>query len=279
MIALHSFIPTTELQIQQKQSELDLIKHQAKLSCKFLRRHGFTPVLYTTEALKNKLFSNCKYDQILSFTEEEEYLIKYYSEQNFWSSGKLFACKAINEPYVHFDIDLFLIENHLVQYVNLPFFTFHSETFMQKMYSSLHRDILEKFFQLDMSIDTVYNCAIFGAIDFNTVNNQILKTLKFIDLYNKLIDQLISTIEKPGQRNKWKKTVFIEQLFLIKNIRTAIGLPKVATIVESAKANNHSDIFKILERKNILHLWIHKGLIHETIGLEKFLAMLDKYYF
>ena len=33
MIALHSFVPTTELQIQQKQSELDLIKAQAELSC------------------------------------------------------------------------------------------------------------------------------------------------------------------------------------------------------------------------------------------------------
>ena len=279
MIALHSFVPTTELQIQQKQSELDLIKAQAELSCKFLKKHGFTTVLYTTQSLKDRLFIDCKYDQILSFTEKEEHLIRRYSELDFWASPKLFACKSINEPYVHFDIDLFLIENHLVKYLDLPFFAFHEETFMKHMYGGLNRDILEKGFQLDMNNETVYNCAIFGGIDFNTINNEIIETLNFIDLQNQLIDELIAAIEQPTKRNKWKKTVFIEQLLLINNIRKKIGLPRVPTIVESSKANNHADIFKILQHKNILHLWIHKGLIHETIGLNRFLSMLDKYYF
>jgi hypothetical protein len=116
-------------------------------------------------------------------------------------------------------------------------------------------------------------------MDFNTINNEIIETLNFIDLKNQLIDQLIAAIEQPTKRNKLKKTVFIEQLLLIKNIRKKIGLPRVPTIVESSKANNHSDIFKILRDKNILHLWIHKGHLHETLGINKLVSMLDKYYF
>lgn len=270
MLAIHTFIPHTF----DIRSNTELVSEQALLSCKFLKKHKYTTILYTTQILKDTLFNNHPYDNILVIDDE---LCHTFSKINFWSGSKLIACELTKEPYFHIDIDLFLIEDIVKSILDQPLFAFHVELWVQTHYNSINKEELIQNYNIDMSSDFVYNCAIFGGKSYLEINKTISTILAKISKENNEIDRLLRSIRRC--HNEWKKSVFIEQLLLVNHIRKNMNLDIVPTVIDTSLAKSHHDAFEKIKQSNVLHLWIGKNALDNHLGLSNLIKYIDKYYF
>ena len=235
---------------------------QAKLSVQLLKKHGYNVVLFTDDPLLEQI---TYYDEIKHINIQEHNM-----PQNFWSSGKLIACSLLNEPYIHIDIDLFLIENVIADYINHNFFCLHNEpyvTYFEKIIDSIPDFIVDRLL-LDKQNLQCNNMSIFGGQSslINSLINKVLDTAK-----NNYID--INQILLPLPQSNWKNAVFYEQVLL-----TNSYLIKPNPIYNFCHDFNNNKVYEQLRKIGVHHLWFKKQYIDKKIGLENYINHLEKKY-
>jgi hypothetical protein len=271
MIAVHSFFKnTTDIK-----SNITYISKQAELSCKFLKKHKFTVILYTDEISIN-YFRHIKYDNIVTLDISE---IQPNIPFDFWSASKLIVCSTIKEPYFHVDTDLFLVENCLDNYLDKDFFVFHEESWIKQKSYTENKDLIYNHFNHINDNSFVYNNAIFGGKNHMLINSSINFLINSIIQKNEIIDQILFD-KKPRRENDGAKSVFIEQYLFNNLVKQNLKIDHIPLILkESSECKNSRDIYALLKKYHIIHLWIQKYSIDHVIGLSNFIDMLDKKYF
>ena len=271
MLAIHSFFKnTTDIR-----SDLRLNARQADLSCKFLKKHKFTTILYTDKSCVG-YFKHIPYDNIITLDISD---LKPSIPQDFWSAGKLISCSVTKEPYVHIDIDLFLIENCLAEYEDKDFFVFHNESWIKEKLYNEHLVKINQYFNYIDYNSLAYNNAIFGGKQYNIINQQINTLIDSIIINNTIIDEILFA-KKPRKENDGAKSVFIEQYLFNNLVKEILQIPIIPLVLkESIDCKNSREIYSLMKQYKIIHLWIQKYAINHVIGLNEFLDMLEKKYF
>lgn len=274
MVILQSFFQVRK----GLRSDLKLAIKLADLSCKFLKKHGYTTVFCVDKKLIN-IFKHIKYDEFIFF---DENIIDYYKIKNFWSVTKLLACLNIQESFLHIDTDLFLIENCLQSSLKEKFLTLNQEFYAAGFF---RKHLKDNYFLKTLKLENanMYNCSIFGGQEFEKINHCIKFILNDINDKKSLFEDLLENLEKkqPGD-----SAMFYEQLYLIKHIADVLNLKsnklnleRIPTVVNTSLCRGPEQVFKILKQNKILHLCCKKEFIDDFIGLEHFLDLLEKYYF
>ncbi len=264
MIAIHSFFKNTS----DIRSDIELTARQANLSCKFLKKHKFTTILYTDKSCVG-YFKHIPYDSIITLDIAN---IKPNIPKDCWSASKLISCSVTNEPYFHIDTDLFLIENHIQNFADEKFFLLHAEPWYK--YTSLIRKINNLFDYI--SYDSLgYNNAIFGGQNYVDMNKNIINLIDTVIENDAKIDNILAPITLDAA-----KTIFVEQYLFNNLIKRELNIIEIPLIIkESMTAKGVSNINKLLEESGIIHLWYRKSFIEETIGINNYLDSLEKKYF
>lgn len=257
---------------------LKLAAKQANLSCKFLKKYGYDVILYTDEHCR-KYFSKIKYDNIITLDND---LIQTNHIDRFYSISKLLACLSTKDPYLHIDIDFFLLEDILRKHLDTNFITFHKEPWVMKwFFNRISEHEIKKHLNLIKQNTNVYNCCIFGGNDILTINSSIDKVLQHSLKINNYINNMMS-IFTAAEQQTWVKSVFIEQYYLTNTIykitqnpeSVVLNLPEEYNTITNAKK-----LYKIFKQEKIFHIWIAKRSINKIIGLNHYLDMMEKYYF
>lgn len=266
---IQSFFVNTETHNNTRAST-ELVSSQARLSCKFLKKYGYTTVLYTSKDLL-KHFKNHPYDSIITLDQEE---YEYITKNNFWSGTKLVCCEKHNNPYVHIDIDLFFIEDVLSDHMNSDVIFLHKEPWIideLKINASLCQ---QKF---DIQLVNSYNAAVLGGLNYTVLKNNLQIILNYAkNQFTDLNDIIKENLNLPQYRN-WIFSVFLEQMLLpcgiLKNI------PNISTVIDTSKCKSHSEVFPILRKNNIIHFWFTKSTLHGVLGIDNLVNYMTKYYF
>jgi hypothetical protein len=249
-------------------SNISLVASQSLVSCKFLKKHKYTVVLYTSPDLKDSFKEN-PYDDIICIDEDE---YKDIIKNNFWSGTKLVSCCKHERPYVHIDIDLFLIENILADKINTGLITLHIEPWIKNILKVDHA-LYSKIYNTQTSELDSYNCAVFGGSDTQIINNAIKRTISTtINNLDTFDSGLVNHINTPD--SSWVKSVFIEQMVLI----DSIPIPPT-TLIDTFHCKNFWDVFSVLKQSNIIHLWMLKSCVSQSIGVDRLMALMNNYYF
>jgi hypothetical protein len=266
MLAIHSFFKnTSDLRIR---SDIELTARQANLSYKFLKKHKFTTILYTDKSCIG-YFKHIPYDNIitLDISDLKPNIPKYY-----WSASKLISCSVTNEPYFHIDTDLFLIENHIQNFVDSKFFLFHEEPWYKYIPNIIPK--INNLFDYISPNSLSYNNAIFGGKNYLDLNKHI------INLIDSVIKNHTNIANILKEDKKKCKAVFMEQYLFDNLIKKELNIIEIPLIIkESTQAKNKSDIYRLLRQYNIVHLWINKGIIESTVGINNLLDTLEKKHF
>lgn len=264
MLAIHSFFKnTTDIR-----SDIGLTSRQASLSCKFLKKHNFTTILYT-DHYSIEYFKHIPYDNIIVLDIPS---IKPNIPKDCWSISKLISCSVTNEPYFHIDTDLFLIENHIQNFEDSKFFLLHAEPWYK--YTSLIPKINNLFDYI--SYDSLgYNNAIFGGKNYVDMNKHILSLIDTVIENDANIGKILAPITLDAA-----KTIFVEQYLFNNLIKRELNMTEIPLIIkESIAAKGVSDMNKLLEKSGIIHLWYRKSSIEKTIGINNLLDDLEKKHF
>lgn len=250
-------------------SKLDLVSNMSMLSCKFLKKHGYTTVLYTSQSLV-PIFKNHPYDDIITIN---EYEYESITQDHFWSGTKLVACSKHKNPYLHIDTDLFLIEDILSDHLHSECLTLHSEP-----WTVPNIDIDFNLCNYIFNINELecYNCAVFGGSNFNIINNTIKNTITQILSYKLYINYVLGKALNNPISKDWIQSVFIEQILLVSNIKKELN---ISTIIDASECDVWWKIPELLKSKNIVHLWTYKDPIHYCLDINNLIKYMTKYYF
>ncbi len=241
---------------------------QATLSVKFLKKHGYTVVLFTDDS---PLLNIPYYDDIKQIDIQE-----YNLPANFWSAGKLISCLSLNKPYIHIDMDLFLIENVISDYLQRDFFCLHNEPQIAQMFSAMILNISDYIIQ-KISLDTknivCKNMSIFGGND-QKINPLIRNVLDIAENNSKEINSALANplaAQHNDNGNSWKHSVFYEQILLTNSLKIKPDL-----IYNFPQDYNHVKQHKALKDSGVDHLWFAKGYIEKVVGISNYLKKLEK---
>jgi hypothetical protein len=264
MIAIHSFFKNTS----DIRSDTGLTSRQASLSCKFLKKHNFTTILYT-DYYSIEYFKHIPYDDIIILDIPS---IKPNIPKDCWSVSKLISGSVTNEPYFHIDTDLFLIENHIQNFADSKFFLLHAEPWYK--YTNLIPKINDLFDYI--SYDSLsYNNAIFGGQNYVDMNKNIINLIDTVIENYANIENILALITLDAA-----KTIFVEQYLFNNLIKRELNIIEIPLIIkESMTAKGVSGVNKLLEQSGMIHLWYRKSFIEETIGINNYLDSLEKKYF
>lgn len=269
MLIIQSLFPNTLI----SNKEYHGLAKQAMLSCRFLKRHGFRVILYTSSNLRDKLFANSKYDEVLCLKQD---LYATAIVDNFWSGTKLLACSLTKEPYLHVDTDIFFIENVLSEFISERFITFHKEPWMDRIYfdGSPKSNIIRSQFELPESVKT-YNCAVFGGNEYEFINSCASSVLHEVRTNR---DALNLALKLPENEPYWRRSVFLEQIYFSNMVAAGLGLqPKQVLDLEESLGIH--GVCKAMRTKGVVHLWFFKDALDSFVGSEIFADMMEKYYF
>lgn len=269
MLIIQSLFPNTPM---SNKAYFGLAK-QAMLSCRFLKRHGFRVILYTSSHLRDRLFANSKYDEILCL---ERDLYSTVVVDNFWSGTKLLACSLTKEPYLHVDTDIFFIEDILSELNDERFVTFHAEPWMDTMYfnDSPESDRIRSQFGLREGAST-FNCAVFGGNEYNLIGSCASSVLHEVRTNR---DALNLALKLPKDEPYWRRSVFLEQICLTNMVTTELGVPPKQVLELEGSSGIHGACEK-MRSKGVIHLWFFKNALDSFVGGEIFADMMEKYYF
>ena len=264
MIGIHSFFKTTT----GVRGNETLTAKQANISCKFLKKHNFTTVLYTDNS-SIKYFKHIPYDNIIILDIPS---IKPNIPKDCWSVCKLISCSVTNEPYFHIDMDLFLVENHIKNFVDSKFFLLHAEPWYR--YTNLV-DKIHSLYNYISHESLSYNNAIFGGKNYSDINKNIINLIDSVIENDTSINNILKEIPRQSA-----KTIFVEQYLFDNLIKEQLNITNIPLIMkESMEAKSTSDIHKLLDQYNMIHLWYRKSSIEKQIGINNLLDDLEKKYF
>lgn len=210
------------------------------------KKHGYKTRLYTD--IKNyDLLKNIDYDEIIFLDED---IIKQFPERG-WSLGKILAMSMVNQPFIHIDFDLLLVNNIPDNLQNEQCFVFHNEPhikFNKKIMTKLYNKY-NNLNEIDIKYFQSKNCAIFGANDYQTVNKCCKKIINYAINNRILLDKYSNIIFKYEQDNIFI-AVFLEQIFLLNLIRKKIKyIPTIIPYFYFKDISKHADELKLV------HLW------------------------
>ena len=159
------------------------------LSACTIRKH-FDDFVLITDDIGKELAESCQlpYTEIISVGD------KFESDSCFWIHSKIHAYHTIQEPFVHFDTDLFLWDALPKEFLEQEVFAFHPETSLWNKYEEYRDNILEAGVNLPR-LDRTYwtsrmpvNMAIFGGTNFKAINQYAGFVLEFLADNNGFID-------------------------------------------------------------------------------------------
>jgi len=248
----------------------ELVSAQAMLSCKFLKKYGYSTILYTSNDLL-KYFQSHPYDDIITIDLAE---YEYITKNNFWSGTKLICCEKHPNPYVHVDIDLFLIEDVLSDHINNDIIFLHEEPWMMSDLKLDNALCAEKF---NVQLVNSYNAAILGGSNYALLKSNLNLILHYAKNQYSDVNNIIKENLKLSQYKHWLFCVFLEQILLPNNMLK--NVPNISTIIDTSKCKNNTEVFSILKKNNVVHLWYLKNFIHYIIGIDNLIKYMTKYYF
>lgn len=74
----------------------------SEVSCNLLNKHGYHSILFIQKE-NYKFFKHIPYKDIIFFDESDFADLP----KDFYSASKLVSIQKLNEPFIHFDLDLF----------------------------------------------------------------------------------------------------------------------------------------------------------------------------
>lgn len=210
------------------------------------KRHGYKTRLYTD--LKNyKLLKNIEYDEIIFLDEK---IIKEFPETG-WSLGKILTMSMVNEPFIHIDFDLLLV-NDIPKYIkNTPCFLLHNEPHLDCKKSMIQK-LYNKYQNLDeINYNFVHstNCAIFGVNDYKTVNESCKKVLDYTMINNKFLKKYSNLLYSKYDDNNFF-ALFLEQILLLNIINNKIN--NLSLIINK---KTFSEISREADKLKLFHIW------------------------
>jgi hypothetical protein len=258
----------------------------AKISNYLAKKHGYTTELYADKYHYEKL-KNIPYDNIIIIENKELERLPL----NVWSAGKILTFSKINEPFLHLDMDVFLIKNYLEKFLNQNLIFFHSEPWISEQHWKNkfpnicnHMSNISEFNNLDYKS---FNCAITGGANFKSINNSANIVLNYL-IHNK------DYIQKNTDHSKVNAAMFFEQVvftglcreyckkpsLVLKNNYDISSKQQFLTISDLSKSKDFfalncslselSDylncIYHDMLDKQLLHLWGNKKFIIETLN-------------
>lgn len=276
MLAIHTFCSGFKIGKNESsyRGDTEISAKLANLSNKFLQKHKYVTKLFVDKESIN-FFRKIPYDSIEIIDKD---FIKTLPK-DFWAGGKFYSCIKTNEPYVHFDLDLFLIENTIQDIINNSnIFYAYEETWIPNKLNidlKLINSIFNNTF-INQSIKS-YNCSIFGVKDYVTYNKCVHLMYDILQKNNESINQLIIKSINPNTIT-WLKPAIIEQIALPNYAKIQFRINELPTIINpSPQTFEHMNhIFKDI---NILHLSLYKYMINNLLGIDRFINMLEKFYF
>jgi hypothetical protein len=274
MLAIHTFCSGFKIGKNESlyRGDIEISAQLANLSNKFLQKHKYTTKLFVDKQSID-LFRKIPYDSIEIIDEEFIQTLP----KDFWAGGKFYACLKTNEPYIHIDLDLFLIENAIQDIINNSnLFYAYEETWIPSKLN-IDRGLLNRIFDnifVDQSIKS-YNCSIFGVKDYLTYNKCVNFMYNIIQKNNDSIDQLISKSINPNTIT-WLKPAIIEQIALPNYAKIQFQINKFSTVINPQTFEQMNHMFKHI---NVLHLSSNKHMINSLLGMDRFISMLNRFYF
>jgi hypothetical protein len=244
----------------------------AEISCPLLNKHGYETILYTSSKYID-LFKHIKYKEIILL--DEEYLNRFPND--FWSIAKLISIRNINQPFIHCDLDLFLIKDISDNIKNSKFFAFHPEKWVEQKLFYEHASFLSKYFpEINKSEFMSYNLGLFGGQNFQSINKASISVLNFFIGLEKEIDHELKKIRYYHKIDSWYKTVFLEQFLMASLILSYSNIRKPEFVFISETMNSTAQDMK---NHNIIHLWtdIYEN-VEKYIGIDNFLKMMHDTY-
>lgn len=270
MLVVQSYFTNTK----HFRSNINLVYRQASLSCRFLKKHKYEVVLYTSEQLKNDVFKNIPYDNIISLDIEQYYDI--INLNNFWSFTKLLSVSNLKEPFYHIDTDLFLLENILEPYIEHDFLMFHKEPWINtQIKNNISLPLINSIFNIELSDIMSYNAAIFGGKNIDMIQSEIVKIINILNNNKHLISNIFLCKNQPNY--DWLPSVLFEQVLLPSLI--ANHVKNISTIINADHCKNFWNVFDLLKKIKVIHLWNAKQQLNHAIGINNLCDYIESYYF
>jgi hypothetical protein len=153
----------------------EIFVKMSALSNYYAQKHGFETIFFgDSQALKN--FGKIKYNHFFELS--NNYLNNF--PKCLWAISKWFALSSMNEPCLHIDHDLFLVNSLNDNFLKNDIFCFHDELFVLKFYKRINSRFKIKPKEISDVEVYPYNCGLFGGQDINTIKNSINFILNFI---------------------------------------------------------------------------------------------------
>ena len=233
------------------------------LSAASIRKHHPDFVLITDEAGK-ALAEACKmpYSEIISVGD------KFDSHPNFWIHSKLHAYHELNEPFVHYDNDVFLWEPLPERLLAADVFGFHSETFVWRKYEAYGKALedsgipIPKLHRKYWTSRMPVNMAIFGGNNHAAIKQYagfVLEWLQDNQGFWNMDDKQAQALDE--------NIAFIEQLWVSYLIQDAQGIPIELLLTEQqVQANEKVDGVQLTHLHGAKQAAMRQGKTHELVA-------------
>lgn len=158
----------------------------AAVSNFFAQKHGYKTTLFADELGVQRL-SGVRYDTVERLPQN---ILNEFPKHG-WSLGKLLAVSMVNEPFMHFDFDLFLYDPLRSEIIDADAVFLHSEPWMDAAMKNSCR-MVKKYPTLVASPQQYrsYNCAIFGGKKYLEISTAAKNIYNFAMENAHLLDTL-----------------------------------------------------------------------------------------
>jgi hypothetical protein len=241
----------------------------SEISCKLLNSHGYTTTLFIQEKYYS-LFKHIPYKQIFFFDNDEfEFLPK-----DFWSASKLICLAKLNEPFIHFDLDLFLLKDLSNDIKNQDFFMFHSEPWIDNL--NIHKKFINDLTGSTLNSPLVsHNAAILGGLKFDVIKTAAKFVIKYAIENNDILEDQIKKDKNYHYTKSCYKSIFLEQILMVRIILSNLNMNQPITVLTKESASQEDTLQEMIKH-DIIHLWgrfyYH---IEKTLGIDNFIKKLS----
>lgn len=224
MIAIHSFKSCKFKPILDAVGGAHLVKPMVQimaLSAATIRKHHDEFVLITDD-LGKQMAQECEmpYSEIISVGQA------FDSDPSFWIHSKIHAYHEINQPFVHYDTDLFLWEPLPEKFLASEVFAFHSETFTWRKYEIFLQNLQQAGINMPLLHKKYWtnrmpiNMAVFGGNNHQAIKQYAGFILDFVQ-DNNGFHALNSSQRDVLEHN----IAFIEQMWASYLLQNSMNIP------------------------------------------------------
>lgn len=138
----------------------------------------------------------------------------------------------------------------------------------------MHRNYIQSILPINGPLIS-YNAAIIGGVNFDLIKNSAKFILDYISKNNVILDSQLKK-NKDYEKNKtWYKSVFLEQVLMVKIILSHLNLNEPTTILKGQSTQMQT--CNEMQKHNIIHLWgKFYHYVETTFGVDNFIKKLEK---